>query len=605
MAKNVIGIDISDFSIEAVVLDKKKGHFVVDKYSRFRLSPDIVDDGKILNSEKLKDALQRLFKNAQPKPIEGTKKVFLSIPESKVFTRILTLPKNLKEKEIYEAAKHKAEEVVPEAQENLIPAMKMLPVKGDIREIFYTEAEVEIVNDFVKVFEELGIDIEGITTESISSFVGLHDDLKKENTLMLDIGARTTIASIFDANGIRSSVNINIAGNNLTSALVKKMSISHAAAEDAKHKYGMTAAEDGGVMMVIQGQLQPLVDELNKFINYYQENSGQKIEHLVLIGGLAQMKGIDRYFGDNLNMQAYVGQAFIDNQHLPANMNSSKYINALGLARLSYEKVEINFYDSLLKQDKREKKQEDKDKPKHKGDKKKIKDSDAAPFYKNKLFMVFLVVLILVGGVFVYKFIIQKDAPVDIPATQEMVEQKTNESTVKSPSNLDIKAGLELSKNILVSDVPRPGQLNFILGEIFELREEVNFQSTSDLDYAAAWQAMLDEISTDVISKTNTEHTKDGYYIVPVVIKQIEETSLPGEDEYAPGVILSATIVTELLAMSENAVKTALFDGLSTEQLVQIQDNYKHVLSYKVINEEIGIDDAVINLSVTLVLEEK
>jgi len=125
------------------------------------------------------------------------------------------------------------------------------------------------------------------------------------------------------------------------------------------------------------------------------------------------------------------------------------------------------------------------------------------------------------------------------------------------------------------------------------------------MDYAAAWQAMLDEISTDVISKTNTEHTKDGYYIVPVVIKQIEETSLPGEDEYAPGVILSATIVTELLAMSENAVKTALFDGLSTEQLVQIQDNYKHVLSYKVINEEIGIDDAVINLSVTLVLEEK
>ena len=53
MAKNVVGIDISDFSIEALALEKKKGGFKVESYARFRLSPEIVDDGRILDKQKL------------------------------------------------------------------------------------------------------------------------------------------------------------------------------------------------------------------------------------------------------------------------------------------------------------------------------------------------------------------------------------------------------------------------------------------------------------------------------------------------------------------------------------------------------------------------
>jgi len=87
MAKEIIGLDISDYSIEAVLLQKKGKSFKIGSYSRFRLSPDIVEDGNILNKDKLKEAINQTLFHAQPKQIKA-EKVFLSIPESKVFTKV-------------------------------------------------------------------------------------------------------------------------------------------------------------------------------------------------------------------------------------------------------------------------------------------------------------------------------------------------------------------------------------------------------------------------------------------------------------------------------------------------------------------------------------
>ena len=215
--------------------------------------------------------------------------------------------------------------------------------------------------------------------------------------------------------------------------------------------------------------------------------------------------------------------------------------------------------------------------------------------------MVFLLVLILVGGFFVYKFLIQKDESAQVLTDQGMIERA--ESQPEYP-NLDIRAGLELSKTVLVASVPQEGA-STIVGEIFEVRQEATFQSTTAMDYAAAFQAMLEEISTDVESKVNIEYAKEGYYVAPAVIEQIEETSLPDEDEYAPGVSLSATIINRLLAIPESAVKTILLDDLSAEQVRQIQDNYNHMLRYELISESVGIDKVTVNLLVTLVLEDK
>ena len=359
MARNIIGIDISDASIEAIILDKKKGHFVVQAYSRYRLSPDIVEDGKILQADKLKEAIKGLLANAQPAPIQS-KKVFLSIPESKVFTRVISLPKNIRGRDLDEAAQHKAEELIPESFDNLVSATKFLPDAGDNKQILFAAAELAIVNDFLKVFSDLGMDVLGIVPEALSSFAGLDEKLEKTTILMLDLGARTTIATVFDGNGIRDSINVNIAGDNLVSAIAAKMGLPYAQAEEKMKQSGMTADGDGEVMLIVQGQLQPLVDEIKRFVNYYQEVNEQKIEQLVLLGGLAQMKGIDAYFGDNLGLATFIGSPFIAHENLPDFVDSTTFINVLGLAKMSEQKPEVNFLNDELQKKSRVKKPEEK-----------------------------------------------------------------------------------------------------------------------------------------------------------------------------------------------------------------------------------------------------
>jgi len=137
MAKNIIGIDISDASIEAVALEKKQGRFEVSAYSRFRLSPDIVEDGKIIDPTKLKEAIFKTLQNAQPYSLEKHHHVILSVPESRVFSKVFSLPKTLKDKEMMEAIYNQAEGIIPDSFANLVSTFKLLAVKDQNREVLF------------------------------------------------------------------------------------------------------------------------------------------------------------------------------------------------------------------------------------------------------------------------------------------------------------------------------------------------------------------------------------------------------------------------------------------------------------------------------------
>ena len=344
--EQIIGLNISDFSAEAVVLYKRRKTWDLISFARFRLSPGTVENGQILQHDKLKEELKKMF--AQGKPPIRASSVFLSIPDSRVFARLLSLSKTLRRKDLEEAARNKAEEFIPEDRDNLMSAIKILPVNNGQSEVFYVAAQKGLVKEWIQIFEEMGFDILGITMESISSFAGLSDAAKQSDTLLLDIGARTTIAAIFDKNSIRDSISIPIAGNNITDTLVQKLGVSHTAAEERKRQVGMDSSIDQGeVMLVIQGQMQPVADELKKFITFYEESSGRKLKNLIIIGGTAQIKGLDKYFGDNLNLKITPTETILKGRKLPEHFLANKYINALGLARLAWQKkTDINFYQT-------------------------------------------------------------------------------------------------------------------------------------------------------------------------------------------------------------------------------------------------------------------
>jgi len=522
MAKNIIGIDISDFSIEAVALEKEKSGFKIESYSRFRLSPEIVEDGKILNREKLKEAILKMLQNAKPLALDKSHKVFLSIPESQTFSKVLSLPKGIKDKELEKVTLNKAEEIIPEDVANLTSVVKILSPTTHHKKVFYTAVKTDVLKDFVSIFEEIGIEVAGVTTEAISSFEGVKKEKNNKNTLFLDLGARTTIASIFTKDGLSASINIDIGGDNITKALVEKLKISYEKAEEKKVQIGLNSDESGETMLVSQGQLQPLVDELKIFIKYWQDSNDKLIDHIILVGGLSQMKGANKYFGDNLSLPTELGQAFIDSKDLPKDLKVSKYINALGLAKLAHQGTDINFYRKLSKEDRKQ------------DGKLNVLSSKKNLFkniFKNTYFWVTLAILILSAGAFLFYNKINSNNTI----AEEVIE-----------------------KQIFVTLENPDAKENFIAGEYYDIDFTKAFIPNDKLEYDKAIDAAISQANEDIIPLLNTFYNKEGYYIIPKVTSlEISDLS-PEEDKYVAGENLEIIVKYEFMMFSEDSIKTYL-----------------------------------------------
>lgn len=546
MAKNVIGIDISDYSIEALSLEKSRSSFVVESYSRFRLSPEIVEDGRILNPQKLKEAILKMFQNAQPAPFDLSRKVFLSIPESKTFNQVLSLPRDIKDKDLNTVASNRAEELIPESVNNLTPVIKILPSTENARAVFYSAVETDVLKSFVSLFEELNIEIAGITTEANSSFAGLKKDDNKKIILLLDLGARTTIASIFTANGLCASININIGGDNITRAIAKKLNISYTQAEEKKIQIGLNSDGDGETMLISQGQLQPLVDELKVFINYWQETSKQTIEQVILVGGLAQMKGIDKYFGDDLALPTYLGQPFIDLKSLPAGLVFSKYINALGLAKLAHQGAEIDFYKKLSKEDKNK----DSKTPKAEGD----KEAKVSRFSKKTVTYMIVAIFLLISASAILIF---RDKLTDLlyknpPKTENVEVADIKTDTIKEV----IATGpLSFSEKIIVAINTPQNSDNFVLGEYYDMEFKTVFNSSAGIDYAKAASLLEMQANQKIVTLLNNDYQQAGYYIIPYVLNYEVTAISATEENYKIEVPLEATIQYKFIMFSEQIIK--------------------------------------------------
>src|SRR3972149_9797243 len=89
--KSAFGLDISDTSLEMVEFQKKGGKIVLSAVGRMILAKGVMEDGKILDEQKMAAAISDLCSKTQPQKI-STKLVIASLPESKIFTHNFKLP---------------------------------------------------------------------------------------------------------------------------------------------------------------------------------------------------------------------------------------------------------------------------------------------------------------------------------------------------------------------------------------------------------------------------------------------------------------------------------------------------------------------------------
>lgn len=349
--KKIFGLDISDHSIEAVLLDRSWKNIHVAAYARTLVRAEAVKNGIIKKPDVLATAIRSLLASAKPRPIK-TPYCVLSIPDAQVFTSVFKFPAGLRRGEIMQTIPYKAEEVIPFKSSEIYFDFKTITLTEGTQEIFYVAVPKAVVDSYIQLLASIGLVPVALDIESVSlARVLLSPEAlapagqKKEPAavLLADIGARTTNLNIFDRHGIRQSNTTTIAGNRFTKALMTALSIKEKAANELKAKVGVDLKQEKQpAVAVLQKELARLVTEMQKTITFFKTENQRSVSAVVLAGGSSLMPGISGYLSQKLGLPVTVGNPFgrvVDPVKLvPLKKNAILFANVMGLGSRGTDK---------------------------------------------------------------------------------------------------------------------------------------------------------------------------------------------------------------------------------------------------------------------------
>ncbi len=316
--QSIFGLDISDYSVECLLLAKKIGKLGVKSYSRLTSAANIVENGVILDKKFLAEKIVETRIKARPRRI-ASKKVILSLPESKTFIHLFKSTEIPGGPEIKKGIISEASRIIPlDLQETYNDFV--VYKNGDV---LFAAVSKKIVDDYIEVMKEAKLELVAIDLESLSIGRALFfegGDLK-ENVMVVDIGSRTTDISIFNKLGeLQISATINIAGNKFTQAIAEELGSDFEGAEKLKTTHGLDENGDKRVFEVLKKQFSPIIEKIKDLTEYYQEKipvqngSTSNIEKILLVGGSAKMPEIASHFSKNLNIRTELGRSKVAEQ---------------------------------------------------------------------------------------------------------------------------------------------------------------------------------------------------------------------------------------------------------------------------------------------------
>ena len=337
LSKKVVGIDIDDRSIEVVMLEKKDGRPKVKSLSRIVLDYGIVENGRIKNEKKLSKLLIKALIRARPIPInkkddhyQGLEFAF-GLSDSQVYSQTFTFKsssdtsKTLNQETLTKIDK-KVKTNIPLDTSDLLYSYKNIKKNEGKISVLVVGTSKKVAKEWYTFFLNNGIKLKYFDSESMAIIRGLLIREQKLPVCIVDMGASSTLISIFDKSGLFYSYSLNQAGDTLTKEIVKREKIRHNQAESYKKKYGLAYPDKKAFPIMIK-VLEPIVKEIKVALDFHKTHSTKEISGIILVGGTSKLRGLKDYLSANLEKKIWFG-----NSKLVKEKSPLEYIEAIGLA---------------------------------------------------------------------------------------------------------------------------------------------------------------------------------------------------------------------------------------------------------------------------------
>lgn len=315
-----IGLDIGSYTVKICQLREKGGRFSLVNFGVADISEEPVESlDPTQKAVLIKDAVKRVMAESGIK----AKDVNVSLSGEQVVVRYIKLPFMSKD-ELKGVIKYDAEQYIPF---NISDVVLDFSITGEDTEEGQKKIEVllvavkeEIINQYIALFQSMGLNVNLIDVDcfAIQNTCEANYEKKDETIALLNIGAKYSNLNILENGITRFSRDIPIAGITLTKDIQKEFNIGFGEAEKLKREQGQIIIESEEMKLTripskddkrikiygaVVTSLGKLVMEARRAFDFYESSSKKKsISKVVLSGGTARFKNLDKFIGERLKV---------------------------------------------------------------------------------------------------------------------------------------------------------------------------------------------------------------------------------------------------------------------------------------------------------------
>jgi type IV pilus assembly protein PilM len=319
----IVGIDISDHSIEVMQLSRSGK---ITAYGRAVLEPGIVEEGNIIEQKKLIDILTNVLKETKPFPLIADEinelKAIVSLPESKIYIQYFTFETK---DNLFNNIREMIAKTIPLPIKDLYWDFLKIENKQGFR-VICVAVKQDVIDSYIYFLRAAGITPVALDVESASVARGLiqevYDPSKKkekkeketvkkaEDTMILDIGAKTTTITVYDAYGVMCfAVSVPYAGFLFTEKIAESLKLFREEAETLKVEQGFRPGTN--VFPVLEKEAGKIVEEVKEAINFYKKEHSRDVQKILLAGGSALLPEIDGFFQKFFDIKVEIGNPLL------------------------------------------------------------------------------------------------------------------------------------------------------------------------------------------------------------------------------------------------------------------------------------------------------
>jgi len=333
--KPTIGLDIGSNTIKVAELRESKKGYQLANFGMVSIPPEVIVDGAIMNTGAVVDAIRTLLSERKVK----AKEVVSSVSGQSVMIRKITMPA-MTEEQLEEQIQWEAAQYIPFEISDVNLDFQILnpgDAEGNM-EVLLVAAKKEIINDYVSVLTETGLNPVVIDVNAFSllnMYEANYPIMEKEVIALVNAGASLINIVVLQGGQYVFSRDISMGGNLFTEEIQKQLSVSYEDAELLK-KGGSAKKDTEEVMrkevdMVIREVSEQIAGEIARSLDFYSAAApaDAQINKIWLCGGSCRISGLAEAIGKNQNLPVEILDPFKNVERNPKHFDPA-YIEEVG-----------------------------------------------------------------------------------------------------------------------------------------------------------------------------------------------------------------------------------------------------------------------------------